>query len=449
MLQIHARYSLWVISSCLVTFFTTTIALAPTAHAQKPAEWTILVFMNAKNNLEQDGINDFLEMAKIGSQSSVNLVVQLGRPRKKKYSQDYGGWSGVKRYLIKKDAEPTADSAVMTLTSPSGDVDMGSPDTLEDFVRWGITSYPAKKYGLIIWNHGQGWRMMLSKTQEAHARPNDRPGIVGGFRSVSHDSDTDRTLYNSEIFGVLSKIFTKRKLDFIGFDACLMAMVETGIALHRIATVMVASQELEPGAGWQHDLWLQKLTADPGMNGENLAREIVAAYRMHYGDQYKTTLSSVKLDQVEAVADTLSRVAEQLLKANDSDFAKLMGVRGTIASFGQPEAQPNYVDIDLFLERLAKHPTAGTSLKVAVAAARNAVAKAIAANYRSKRMEGDYGSNGLSVFFPESPASFLSDPDRAGYYPSNRLAPVEFVATNPWACVVLRFVKQRDPKCMH
>src|SRR5690606_14163618 len=194
-------------------------------------------------------------------------------------------------------------------------------------------------------------------------------------------------------------------------------------------------------------LWLGKLTADPGMNGDTLAREIVAAYRAHYGDHYKTTLSSVKLDRVKDVAETFSRVAAQLLKASDADFAKLMSVRETSESYGQPDTEPKYADIDLFLERRAKHPVAGASLKAVIADARAAVAKAVAANYRSKRLEGDYGSNGLSVFFPESPGSFLADADRAGYFPSNKVARVEFVATNPWACVVLRFAKQSDPLC--
>src|SRR5262245_44341333 len=130
MLFIKARHGLKAISSAFLLLITVSMVLEPPAHAQQPAEWTILVFMNAKNNLEQDGINDFLEMAKIGSQSRVNVVVQFGRPRKKKYSQEYGGWSGVKRYLIKKGAEPTADSALMTITGPGGDVDMGSPGTL-------------------------------------------------------------------------------------------------------------------------------------------------------------------------------------------------------------------------------------------------------------------------------------------------------------------------------
>lgn len=31
---------------------------------------------------------------------------------------------------------------------------MGSTKTFQDFLEWGLTKYPAKKTGVIMWNHG-------------------------------------------------------------------------------------------------------------------------------------------------------------------------------------------------------------------------------------------------------------------------------------------------------
>ena len=36
------------------------------------------------------------------------------------------------------------------------DVDMGSSDVLADFLKWGISEYPAANMGLILWDHGSG-----------------------------------------------------------------------------------------------------------------------------------------------------------------------------------------------------------------------------------------------------------------------------------------------------
>jgi len=38
-----------------------------------------------------------------------------------------------------------------------GEVDMGDPQTLIDFVTWAVQKYPAQKYALILSDHGGGW----------------------------------------------------------------------------------------------------------------------------------------------------------------------------------------------------------------------------------------------------------------------------------------------------
>ena len=54
--------------------------------------------------------------------------------------------------------EPLPANAVEDL----GEVNMGDGKALGDFITWGIQQYPAKRYMLVIWDHGQGWRLFLS-----------------------------------------------------------------------------------------------------------------------------------------------------------------------------------------------------------------------------------------------------------------------------------------------
>src|SRR5689334_19472910 len=57
-------------------------AARPTATAGQPAsraDWTVLVYLDGDNDLEPDAIDDYGEMASVGSSDRVNIVVQLDR----------------------------------------------------------------------------------------------------------------------------------------------------------------------------------------------------------------------------------------------------------------------------------------------------------------------------------------------------------------------------------
>ncbi len=51
------------------------------ATPESGAEWTVMIYMNAKNNLECDGLNNFKQIASVGGSADVNVVVEFGRPR--------------------------------------------------------------------------------------------------------------------------------------------------------------------------------------------------------------------------------------------------------------------------------------------------------------------------------------------------------------------------------
>src|SRR5260370_280022 len=55
---------------------------------------------------------------------------------------------------------------------------------------------------------------------------------------------------------------TGRKLDVVGFDACLMANTEVAHQLKDEADFLVGSQEVEGGAGWPYNRVLSKTMLD-------------------------------------------------------------------------------------------------------------------------------------------------------------------------------------------
>jgi hypothetical protein len=59
-----------------------------------PAEWTIMVFSSAKNDLEKYLLMDLNEMELVGSNARVNIVAEVGRI--KGYDSSDGDWTGVR-----------------------------------------------------------------------------------------------------------------------------------------------------------------------------------------------------------------------------------------------------------------------------------------------------------------------------------------------------------------
>ena len=99
--------------------------------------------------------------------------------------------------------------------------DMGDPETLAGFLRFGTERYPAEDYALILWNHGGG--------------------PLGGVCWDELFSMDSMTL--SELTEALGEANLPRKLSWIGFDACLMGSAEVASAVSPYAEYMIASQE--------------------------------------------------------------------------------------------------------------------------------------------------------------------------------------------------------------
>ena len=88
------------------------------------------------------------------------------------------------------------------------------------------------------------------------------------------------------------------KFDWIGFDACLMANMETAIAVEPYADYLIASEETEPGTGWYYTNWLSQLAGNTSLPTTSIGKAIIddfiqASYQSSSRD--KTTLSLIDL----------------------------------------------------------------------------------------------------------------------------------------------------------
>lgn len=298
----------WMCLTTLILFLT----LGAMAHA---ADWTFMVYLDADNNLEPDGIDDFLEMASVGSTDDVNILVLFDRVPG--YSTEYGDWKSTRRGRIERNDTPVSEWGEFV-----GELNMADPNTLKDFATWGIQNYPANNYALIMWNHGGGWR--------------SRDGISKGpLSDICWDETSNNAcMYNYQMRQALEQVAsnTGASLDVIGFDACLMAMCEVAYEMRNLADVMVASEESEPGAGWPYNTILADLTANPSMNSAELGTVIVDRYYASYSNNY--TQSAIDLNQMDNLAAVVGQFVSTMLSnwATDYDacLAQALNVRAAI-----------------------------------------------------------------------------------------------------------------------
>ena len=433
-------------------------AVMNTARAEVAREWTVMVYINGKNNLEPNALENFHSMASVGSSAAVAVVAELGRPAKYRHTPADGNWSGVYRFYVTKGLQPLPENAIDPPAAGADVPDMGDPRTLRNFIAWAKQRYPARRYMLVIWNHGQGWRFQLANARlggmSAHATQTrdaeGSPPVVGGFRAVSSDDDTGSILYNKEVQDVLQAEFSNKQLDVIGYDACLMAMLETAYGLAPSVQVMVASEELEPAAGWRYAYWLGPLLQAPGIDAEALATLVVEAYRKQYADEYETTLSAIRLKDIRAVSKELSSLADQI-RAEESELSALRKARSRLMSYGSSAHPPLRTSVDLLaLLRLYEAETQSSALRASSIALRQRLKATVIRNYASTRSAAPpqglpYGSEGIAIYLPESADAFYKDYYWTGYLKHNTDRPVDFVKNERWAELVYQVLKI-DPK---
>ncbi|WP_027555854.1 clostripain-related cysteine peptidase [Bradyrhizobium sp. Cp5.3] len=411
------------------------------------AEWTIMVFMNAKNNLEADAIATFRDIASVGSTAKVNLVVEMGRPQRH-YTSEAEGWSGVLRFLVKKGQKPIPSTAVADLRNSSGVSDLGSRRAFDDFVNWSVDKFPAKKYMLVIWNHGQGWRFQVADPSKKRVAIPEQLGgqsrsamlaaasesvpKVGGYRAVSFDEETRSFLYISDVQQSVGSLAQKldRKLDAIGFDAGMMAMIETAYAFRGSSTLMIASEESEPAAGWNYAAALAHLVANPAISPLELTNQIVVSYKDRYGDFHMTTLSVIDLTMIDAAAAAVSALADEISKVLEAERIRVEIARSTLVPYGAGIFTS--IDLVAFLENYiatTSNPNTRSYAQIAL----DATKRTVLTNYASAFSAWNTGSRGIAIYFPASKYDFDDDFYKQGYVKENEDHVIDFVARERWS----------------
>jgi hypothetical protein len=278
--------------------------------APTPGTWTIMVYLDADNNLEPYGIEDFNEMEGVDLENSgINVVVLMDRIPG--YDSSNGNWTDTRVFHVEYDplGPDNTDIVSPEVFCPNlylrpgfyHELNMGDPAVCSAFIDFCKIYYPADNYFLILWDHGDGWMKKSISGSSSYTT-----------KGVCYDESTsgyDR-LYTKE----LGDAVRDKGLTVIGFDACFEGMLEVAYEIRNDASYMIASEETEDADGWEYDDWLSTF-ASSGQSAEDLYTEVITAYFNRYKDVTGATLSAVDLSQIDALMTEMNNFSDAVYSA--------------------------------------------------------------------------------------------------------------------------------------
>lgn len=293
----------------------------PAVNPEDVSQYTVMVYMIG-SDLESDAacatedINEMIE-SKIGS--NVTVALQTGGTKEWHNNKIEGGTS--QRFVIRNNE--------ITEKENLGRTDMVDKESVSEFIRWVGKNCPAEKYALIFWDHGGGAAM--------------------GFGYDEYF--TDEELMLDDISWALGD--GGLHMEFVGFDACLMAGVETAAAVADYSDYLIASEETEPGGGWYYTDWLTALENDPDMDTVKICSNIADGYMSH-GEEDNwdvKTMSVIDLSAIDDVKDKLQDYMENSFASIENNgYYKILEARSNAKSYGEEEY--DQIDIKDYITRL-------------------------------------------------------------------------------------------------
>jgi clostripain len=349
-----------------------------------------MVYLDADNNLEQSGLGDLNEMEAAGETGRVHVLVQIDRAVGVTDAEN--DWTEARRYVIQadKDRNSIASKPVESL----GEVNMGDPQQLADFLAWGVVNYPANRYALVLWDHGAGWNGIAF---------DDDVGFPG---ETDHISLADL----EDALAIALAQTNLDKLDVIAFDACLMGQLDVFQAIQSHADYAVASEEVTPGRGWDYEALFRRLFADPTQDGAELALllvdEFAAYYRLAEPDDF-VTMTAVDLAEIPNLTHSVERLAAAL-SAEPAFVTSAVGdARIGAVAYARvyPDEFERYASIDLrhFASLLAQRSPDEHAATIAEEVT-HAVEAAVIANENGVGLKN---SGGIAIYFPQTADAYV------------------------------------------
>ncbi|MBN2228585.1 MAG: hypothetical protein JW779_03255 [Candidatus Thorarchaeota archaeon] len=363
------------------------------------AEWTVIIYLDGDNNLDVFADNDLEEIGQIGSNSEMSVIcLKDGASDGDTFLRFYmpGIFIGLEYllwvyYYIEYETSSSFQGDPLYVPWLESELDMANPRTLTNFVEWSASTFQAQHYALIVMDHGGGADNILLQDGT-----NDNIGMsVSEFGQALED--------------------TAIELDIVGFDACIMGMVEIAYQLRNSAEILVASEDNEQGrpelsilppfinyvGGWPYHLILSGLQTALETSGtissQDFASLMVDEYYI-FAPEATATMGAFKIFEiVQYLVPALDNLAQLLLDNIASYESMIYDARITADQY--PGSGVDLVD---FLEKLQLRIT-NSEIQYAI----QVVLDSYSASYINHCYKSAHpDSHGIAIYFPQHVISY-------------------------------------------
>ena len=282
---------------------------------------------------------------------------------------------------------------------------MANIQNLTDFINWAISTYPAKKYVLDLWNHGMD------------------------IRGYGHDENTDKEMKIPDVqTAIANSDFVKagNRFEIIGFDACLMATIEVQNTLQNYGNYFVGSEETEPGHGWNYTPIIQAMENQSDMDGAALGKVIADNFfaQAKAMETSNVTLSVTDLAQTNRLIAALEDLTNAIKIGGGDLLRKVQQARSQAEEYSkslqEPAQSEDMVDIGDMMKKLR---STAPELDNQAAAVLSVINQAVTHNVKDNTRPN---ATGIAMFWPHNK---LSDEDALNQSFTDDYGPIEFSPT--------------------
>jgi hypothetical protein len=377
-------------------------------------KWLFMNYIGADCNLKEFQARNIDNQELTGSDANTHIVafidvgpgreVQEAKEGEEKAESEPSciDFKGARTYYVTKDTTPNKLNSPV-IAEHGMDVKTSDPGVLTKFIVDTMKKFPSDHVALILNDHGGGFTGAISDDTQ------------GGFMSTPQ---IKQALADAE------KV-TGKKIDILGFDACLMAAAEVAHEVKDQAHFLLASEETEGGPGWTYNEMLDpqkakeaaaskgKLQQNPSMpeaismlqaamghkievSPEEFCKIVVKVNEQHQGDI--CTFSATDLTKAEVVTKATDELAKAILDTSQKAEVKeaIMNAKG-YGGWQQPQPysdMKNLTEVAQLIDKKCSDP----KLKEAAAKVIKATGEAVIANESDQQEYA--GSQGLSVYAP-------------------------------------------------
>lgn len=261
----------------LLTLAVVLLSLSACRHHDEPepTRRTLLVYMEARNNLSMAADLDLNEMKRASVPADCRLLV---------YHSTYGAAPALAEVRNGELKELRTYDRADLATDPSH---------MRKVLRDAALLAPANERALVLWSHGSGW------TDVAPSSRHSRSFGFEYFNPSASMSPSD-----------MAKAMEGADLEYIYFDACFMASAEVAYELRHCAPYMVASPAETPAPGMPYDLTLPALFKADVRSGLTETIDIVADYYDANPSEHRGCPRTLSLIDLGAMYDLADRSRE-------------------------------------------------------------------------------------------------------------------------------------------